>query len=121
MRSKQEGMTFLGWVIVLAILGVFVLAGLRLVPIYLNSVKLKSVVDGVKRDLDGAQATKANVVNALAKRYNVEGLTHPDFADIEIKKSSQGYTIIADYEERAAFIGNIEFAVSFDKSVEITR
>ncbi len=84
-------------------------------------MKLKSIVDGVKRDLDGAQATKANIVNALAKRYNVEGLTSPDFDDIEIKKSSQGYTVIADYEQRAPFIGNIEFAVSFDKSVEITR
>lgn len=121
MRSKQRGMTFLGWVMVLAVIGVFVLAALRLIPIYMNNYKLDSIIEGTKIDLDGQQATKQMIVNTLAKRYNVEGITSPDFDEFQIKKSSQGYTLTADYEQRAPFFANVEFAVSFEKSVEITR
>ena len=120
-RSRQEGMTLLGWIIVLAVIGVFVLTALRLIPIYLNNVKLVSVIDGVKSDLDGQQPNKSLISNTIAKRYNVEGITFPEFDQIIVKKSGQGYTVSADYEQRAPFFGNIEFVVSFSKSVEVTR
>jgi hypothetical protein len=36
LRRRQQGLTFWGYVVILAILGFFVLIGLKLTPIYLR-------------------------------------------------------------------------------------
>lgn len=121
MRARQQGMTLIGMVIVVAFVGVFVFAVLKVMPFYLEQIKVTSILEDVKRDLDGNASSMAQIRNALAKRLDIEMVTGITVTDIAIKKSGNGYAVQAKYERRAEFLGNLSLVADFDKKVEIKR
>lgn len=121
MRNKQQGMTLIGMVIVAMIAGVFVLAGIRLVPVYLEYMKIDSTLDAVKRDLDGSNAGPAQIRTSISRRFDIDSVRAITAKDIEIDRTANGYKVQAKYEGRTPFIANVYFAVEFDKSVEVVR
>ena len=50
---RQGGMTTLGMIILVAFVGMFVFAGIRLTPVYLNYMKVAGVINGVQEEFDG--------------------------------------------------------------------
>ncbi len=121
MYRRQRGMTAIGWLITLAFGGLFLLAGLRIGPTYLEHMKVRSAMEKVSSELSGNNPSVTDVSNALAKRYNVEGITHPDFKSIKIRKEGSGIRIEAKYDHVVPYIGNVSFLVSFDEYVDIKR
>ena len=49
-RTHQRGMTAIGWLIVLAMIGFFVLLALRMVPAYLDYYKVVSTLEGLESE-----------------------------------------------------------------------
>ena len=121
MHRRERGMTAIGWVITLAFGGMFLLAGLRVGPVYLEHMKVRSAMQKVASELSGNKPTVSAVSNALARRYNVEGITHPDFEDIKVRKEGAGVRIVAKYDHVVPYIKNLSFMVSFDEHVDITH
>jgi hypothetical protein len=121
MRRKQQGMTLIGMVIVAMIAGIFVLAAIRLVPVYLEYMKIDSSLDAMKRDLDGSNAGPGQIRTSLERRFDIEGVRNLKSKDIVVERTANGYRVQADYEGRTPFIANVYFLVDFDKSVEVLR
>jgi hypothetical protein len=114
-------MTLIGMVVVAAFLGVFALAILKLTPFYLEQMKIISILQDVKRNLDSNGPTMVQIRNALEKRLDIEMVTGIHVKEIAIKKSGNGYLVQAKYERRAAYLGNIYLVAMFDEQVEIHR
>jgi hypothetical protein len=122
MRDNQRGMTAIGFILVLAVLGLISFGVLQMVPVYLESMKIVQVLKQTKTDLDGQNASIDKIRNALDKRVNIEALydvnTRTDFT---IKRSGNGFTVGMAYERRRAYVANIYLLAVFDHSVEIIR
>lgn len=118
---QESGMTMIGIVILLAFGGLFLLAGLKIGPVYLEHMKVKSAIEKVASELDGNNPSVADVKNALARRYNVEGITHPEYEDIKVRKEGSGIRVEAKYDHVVPYVANIHFLVAFDDYVDIKR
>ena len=118
---KQQGMTLIGMVIVAFIAGVFVLAALRLTPVYLEYMKVDSALKSMKRDLDGSNAGPAQIRTALQRRFDIDDVKSLTPRDVKIERTANGYRVQAAYESRTSFVANVYFLVDFDKSVEVAR
>lgn len=118
---KQQGMTLIGMVVVALIGGIFVLAAIRLVPVYLEYMKVESAFTAMKTDLDGSNAGPAQIRKSLERRFDIDDVESVRPKDVEIERTPNGYMVQAAYEGRAPFLGNIYFVVVFDKSVEVIR
>lgn len=118
---RQQGMTLIGMLIVAGIAGVFLLAGIRLVPIYLEYLKVETTLKEVKKDLDGSNAGPGQIRTAIERRFDIEAVTAIKSKDIKIERSGNGYAVTADYEGRAPFLGNVYLVMDFEKSVEVVR
>lgn len=122
MRNKQTGMTFLGLLFVLALAGLLVFAGIRLTPVYLEHMKIVSVLDGTKKEFDGKSADLATLRRSIQRRFDVESVGVVKVEDFKVSKSpSGGYIMTIEYENKAPYIANINFVVDFNKTVEIIR
>lgn len=115
----QRGMTTLGMLILVAFVGLFVFAGIRLVPVYLEHMKIVSVLDGVKAEYEGQGPTRQDLMRSLSRRFDIESINVISERDLKVKKIADGYTIEATYENRTPFIANISFTVNFSKTVEV--
>jgi hypothetical protein len=121
MREKQRGITAIGFIVMAAIVGVIGFAGLKLTPIYLNQMKVASVLKDVKLNLDGQDTTVRLIRAAIDKRLNIEMIDEPALQDFEISKAEGGYKVRVNFESRANYLGNLYLVVVFSDSVEIRR
>jgi hypothetical protein len=121
MKQRQRGMTFLGMVTILLILGAGLYAGIRLVPVFLEYTKVARALEQV-RDEHSAIDTNAQMIrNSLERRWDVEDIKSIGWKEVEIKKSNEGFDVKAVYEVEQPFIANVYLLAKFDKSVVIQQ
>jgi hypothetical protein len=118
---RQAGMTTLGIAILVGFIGIFVFAGMRLMPVYLNYMKVASVVSGVQKEFDGTNATRTSIRKSISSRFDIESVGEIIAKDVKVSKVGGGHEVIATYSHKAPFIANISFVVDFDKRALIRR
>ena len=121
MKHRQRGATFLGIVIILLIVGTAVYAGIRLVPIYLDYMKIARSIDQVRDEHSSIQTNPQLIQRSLERHWDIEDPTGIFWKDVEIKKVADGYTIEADYEVEQQFFYNVYLLVKFDKIVTVQQ
>jgi len=119
-RDKQKGMTLMGWVIVLAVVGTFAIAVLRVGPLYLEYYKISSVLSSLPSEMSSG-ATKQEIYAYLSKRFNIEAITVIDSKEVKIERQGEVFAVGVNYDARTSFIGNLNFIVTFVKAVEVPR
>ena len=120
MRSRQRGITLIGWIILLIPFAIVIYAGIRLTPVYLNYMKVTRSLDQVASEVKGGDTTNSGTLrNALEKHLDIESVDYPTLKDIKITKEGRGWTLEAAYDDQAPLFANIFILVSFDKVVHI--
>lgn len=120
MRRRQAGITFIGWIVLLVPVAIVVYAGIRLVPIYLNHMKVAKSVEQVADESGGGTPVNvAEVRRAIARRFDVEGIEFPEASDILVTRDGESWEIQATYDRVAPLFGSIQLLVTFDKRVPI--
>lgn len=123
MRNRQQGMTAIGMLILAAIVFLIGYAALRLTPIYLEHMKVLQILNDVKIELDGQEASVARVRASIGNRLNIESVMGLNVKDFKITKTNigGGYVVQAKYPRKAHYVANIYLLAEFDDTVEILR
>ncbi len=119
-HRRQAGITTLGFLLLATVFGAFGLAALKITPLYLESVRLKTVLSDLKEELDGAGTTAGSLRLNLASRLYIEGVVLGPEA-VKIAPGTNGYNVLVQYDNRTRFVGNIWFLVVVDEQIEIRR
>jgi hypothetical protein len=114
-------MTTVGMLILVAFVGIFAFAGLRLTPVYLNYMKVLGVINGVQEEFDGANATRNAIRSSIARRFDVESVGQITAREVTVTSVDGGFEVRAQYNHVAPFIANVSFSVEFDKAVLVRR
>jgi hypothetical protein len=121
MKQRQRGMTFLGLVTILAILGAGLYAAIRLVPVYLEYTKVARALEQVRDEHSAIESNPQLIRRSLERRWDVEDIASIGWQEVEIKKSNDGYDVRAAYEVEQPFVANVYLLAKFDKSVVIQQ
>lgn len=120
-RRHQAGMTTLGLIILVAFVGMFAFAGIRLSPVYLNYMKVVGVVDGVTAEFDGTGAGRSAIRRSISRRFDIESVGEITAKDVKVTPVDGGFEVAATYSHKAPFISNVSFLVDFDKRTLVRR
>ena len=118
---REAGMTAIGMIVLAVFVGLFAFAAIRLTPVYLNYMKVAGVIDGVFKEFDSQNPTRAAIRTSISRRFDVESVTVITYRDIKVTADSGGFLVEADYDHTTPFIGNVSFTVSFQKEVLVRR
>jgi Domain of unknown function (DUF4845) len=119
MRRRQQGMTFIGLVCILVLVGIVGYAGVRLVPVYLNYMKLARTMESAAAEFKGEAPNLDNVRTSISRHWDIEDITGIDQKDIEITKDDGGLTLHAAYDDTVPYVANVSLSVHFDKTVKV--
>ena len=119
--KKQRGMTAIGWVLVLMLIGFFALIGLSLAPIYIDNFTVASVLNDMKQEPGVGAQSMGEINNTIMKRLDINSVTDVTRDDIFIERSGGETTITIQYEVRKNLMGNVDLVVSFDKAVTVNN
>lgn len=121
MKSKQSGVTLIGFLFILAVFGFAAYMAMKLVPSYSEYMGVEKAMqqlategtsgkslDGIRRDL----------MRKMDFQYVDDAVVRPE--DITIKKDAGGASQLrVAYDKEIPFIYNIDFLLHFDKSVPL--
>jgi hypothetical protein len=120
MRSKQRGVTLIGWILLLTPWAICAYVGIRLTPIYLNYMKVVRTLQQVQTDYkDAVPPDAATIRTALEKRLFIESVDFPDVKDLKVTRNGKAWIVQAAYDDQAPLFSNVSILVSFDRSVTI--
>ena len=120
-KKRQAGITTLGLVILVAFVGLFAFAGIRLAPVYLNYMKIVGVMNGMRDEFDSTNASRAQIRSSISRRFDIESVDIIRAKDVKVVKVDGGHEVAAAYSHKAPFIANVSFVVDFDKRVLVRR
>ena len=117
---RQRGATFLGMVIILAIVGCGVYAGIRLTPLYFEYMAVVRAMEQTAKEAKGNPTSPQDLRNALERRWTIEDIKSLGPKDMTITKTGSGYSMNAAYRAETPFVSNVSLVVDFDKTVMVS-
>ena len=121
LRQRQAGMTTLGIIFLAVFVGLFAFGIIRLVPVYMNYMKVAGVIEGVRDEFDGQSATRTAIRSSISRRFDIESVGQITARDVEVTTVDGGFEVRADYDHSTPFIANVSFTVHFDKMALVRR
>jgi hypothetical protein len=117
MRSltRQKGMTGIGWLIVLGLIGFFVLLALKMVPVYLEYYKVVSSLESLAKE-SGFESPR-EIRDLVERRFDISYVKTITHKDVIIKSAGQYFNVRAKYDAKEHLFGNVSVLMSFDKQV----
>lgn len=120
MQHRQRGMTMLGILVLIVVVGAWVYAGIRMTPKYLEYMRVASTLEKVRDEYDSNPGTTEFMLRkAVERQFDIEMVEVITSKDIEISKEGGLFTMRAAYEDTVPLAGNVSFLLEFDKSVEV--
>lgn len=118
LKQEQKGMTFLGYAIVLGVIGFFAVMAMKLAPLYLEYQSVVRIMNNVAEQ-NASTTSPAAIREAVQKQFYVNNIDRVTSKDIVIKRDKGTTVMSVDYEARTRFAGSLWFLVVFDHSVTL--
>ena len=113
---SPAGLSALGLLLLISLVGFFVILLLRLVPHYIDFRKIDSVMDGLAaREIK--LLSKSEIREILTRRYKINNIRDLKVEDIvEIERKNDEAVIEVAYEIREPILYNIDVVLSFGQT-----
>ena len=121
MKRKQSGLTLIGFIIVLGVVGVFAYCGMKLFPMYSEFYSVKQALTGLAAEPGIATKDPARVKDLLFRRLYVSYAENVKPNNVKITRDGQGYVVTVKYEVRRELIGNLDVVGKFEASEDLMR
>lgn len=120
-KNRQRGLSFLGLIALVGMLGFAAVIGLKLIPVYMDSWKIDTIMTAVISEPGVNEQSRQEVINAMLKRLDidaVEGVNYSNWKErLSVTKRKNSVTIDVNYEITTPLIGNLSLLAVFEKSV----
>lgn len=121
MKHGQKGITFLSFVIVLAVIGFFLFIGMRLFPVYVTYYGAVKDIKALSQEPGASTRTIEDIRNELERRFNISYVEGLDLnKDIKLVNSPTGKQLQLKYEMRRPLIYNLDYVAMFDKTFPLS-
>ena len=119
LQKNQKGLTFISWLIILAVGGFFVMLGLKLTPIYLENQGVKSVVKSLNNDPLIRKTDTRGVRKIIKNRMKINSIYDFPKDAIKIKKSKTRLNVDITYNKEEKIVGNVYVLVKFSEKLSV--
>lgn len=118
--SQQQGMTMWSTVSLVMIGIFFLLLAFKLVPPYVNDIKIGSAIDSVANKAGAGSKTAAQLFESLEKYFDINYITNiVPSKDIEIQPLGENAKLIKlEYEVVIPLSGNLSALLYFEHEYE---
>lgn len=116
-----RGITMIGFLIVLLVLGFFAYAAMRLIPVYVEYNGVSRSMDLVAKEAGASAKTTEQIRADLLLKFSIQYVEESSVPPqaIQVIRQGGGATLRIAYQRRIPFIANIDLLVSFDRSVPL--
>ena len=121
MKRKQSGLSLVGFLVVLAVVGFAAYVGMKLFPMYQEYYSVQSAMKGLANEPGVADMDPAKVQDLFFRRLyiNYSEIVKPQ--NVKFERMEGGWKMRVNYEVRRPLVGNLDVVGKFDKTQDLTR
>ena len=123
LHRKVKGITLIGFVIVLCVLGFFAYMAMRLIPMYTEYFGVVKAMEQVRKEPGAGQKSLDQIRRELSVKFDaqyVDDASVPPSA-IMLRREAGGAVLQIAYEKRVPFLYNLELVGKFEKSMRLSN
>ena len=121
MKKQQRGMTMIGFILSLAIAGLFIYVGMKLIPMYSEFYSVKKALAAMGNEDGIANKSASEVRRSLNKRLSLSYATNIKNEHIKVERQGAGWMVTVNYENRREMIGNLDVVGRFHAEKMLER
>lgn len=121
MKRMQSGMTLIGFILVLAVVGVFIYMGMKLIPMYSEYFAVKQALKELSKEAGITQQDPAKIKDLFFRRLYISYAENVKSENVKIARKDAGYVMTVDYEVRRPLIANIDVVGHFQATQDLRR
>ena len=116
LKKRQQGMTFIGTIFVIAAVVFFAMLGLKLGPAYLEFMNIKNAVKKLSNDANFNSMSKKELTDAFNRSAQIDDFTSVTGADLQIAKTEGGNLVTVQYQKVVPLFANASVLLDFNAS-----
>ncbi|TRO24378.1 DUF4845 domain-containing protein [Pseudomonas sediminis] len=117
---SQQGLSILGWLVVLAVVAFFASTAFKVMPHYLDYMSLEKIITSVETDKASDVRTVGEFYNHVSKGMQVNNIRDLNMRDaLQVKVENNEFLVHLKYEKREPLIENLDLVVNFDKEFRV--
>lgn len=117
MRRAQQGITLIGFIVVLVVLGCVAYLAMRLIPMYSEYFSVTKALNGVIADPGLSTMDERKIRDLISRRFEISYVDSIEAKDVKFKRDQNGVVLSVDYEVRKPVVSNIDLIAHFQKTV----
>lgn len=122
MKQSQRGITFIGFILMMCVVGFFAYVAMKLVPVYSEYMGVVKSMNQLQTEPGIASKDISEIRQLLNVKFDIqyvdEAMIPPQ--NIQLKKQGGAASLRIFYDKRIDFIYNVDLLVSFDKTVNLS-
>jgi hypothetical protein len=121
MKRTQSGITLIGFILVLAVVGIFVFLGMKVIPMYSEYYSVKSALKGLSEEDGIANEDPAKIQDLFFRRLYISYSENVKPEHVKIKRIDNGWQMDVNYEVRKPMIYNLDVVGKFSATQDLTK
>ncbi|KGM55510.1 hypothetical protein N800_14475 [Lysobacter daejeonensis GH1-9] len=121
MKRTQRGITLIGFVITLAVVGVFVYMGMKTIPMYSEFYAVKQALNDLATDPGVTDKDPAKIKDLFFRRLYISYADNIKNEHVKVVRKEAGYLMTVEYEVRKPLIANLDVVGKFKAEKELRR
>ncbi|WP_408950445.1 DUF4845 domain-containing protein [Lysobacter sp. Hz 25] len=114
MKRNQSGITLIGFILLLAVVGVFAYMGMKLVPMYTEFYSVKRSLADLAKEPGASQMDSGKVRTLLFRRFEMSYVESVKPTNVKIVRNDEGIQVAVAYEVRRPLIANLDVVGRFN-------
>jgi len=120
-KKSQQGLTTIGWLLIIGIFGMIVVTGFKILPMYMEYYQVRTVMESIVTDEEINVRSKRDMSKAISKRLYINQIRDIPKDKFSFTRENDITTITVDYEVRKPYVADLFIGAHFVYSVEIKR
>lgn len=117
---SQQGLSILGWLVVLAVVAFFASTAFKMLPHYMDYMSLEKIITSVETDKAADVRTVGEFYNHVSKGMQVNNIRDLNLRDVlKVTQENNEFRVHLKYEKREPLIENLDLVVNFDKEFRV--
>ena len=119
MRSLrgQRGLSTVGWIAILLLVGFASTAAIRIAPAYLDYYAVVSSAQAAQERGARDNLSAAGVREAVRRNMQVNDVDDLGYDIVKLKQTAGGIELLIDYEVRRPLVGNMDIVLKFNRRI----
>ena len=116
--KKQQGVSKLGLVVMFFLVAVFLTAGLKVVPLYIDHNLIVGVCDELIETGEADNMTITEIRIRVSNTLRINNVTGFDLRSITLRRENSQAIITVAYERRVELFANLDVIAKFDSVLQ---